>query len=43
MKKTTSSEIKRGQAITFRIPSDTPDSYVITAAEVKRNGKTEFF
>src|SRR3954469_3412881 len=38
MKRTTSSEIKRGQAITFRVPSDTPDH---TLSQLQRLKETE--
>ena len=42
MKKTTSSEIKRGQAITFRIPSNTPDYTLLQLQKLKETEKRNF-
>lgn len=42
MKKTTSSEIKRGQAITFRIPSNTPDYTLLQLQRLKETEKRNF-
>jgi len=42
MKKTTASEIQRGQAITFRIPSDTPDHVLRQLQKLKETEKRNF-
>lgn len=42
MKKTPSSEIKRGQAITFRIPSNTPDHIIMQLQKLKETEKRNF-
>ena len=42
MKKTLSSEIKRGQAITFRIPSNTPDYMLLQLQKLKETEKRNF-
>ena len=42
MKKTPSSEIKRGQAITFRIPSNTPDYMLLQLQKLKETEKRNF-
>jgi hypothetical protein len=42
MKKTTSSEIKRGQAITFRVPSDTSDYTLVQLQRLKETEKRNF-
>ena len=42
MKKTASSEIKRGQAITFRIPSNTPDYTLLQLQKLKETEKRNF-
>ena len=42
MKKTPSSEIKRGQAITFRIPSNTPDHILMQLQRLKKMEKRNF-
>lgn len=41
-KKTESSEIKRGQAITFRIPSNTPDYTLVQLQKLKETEKRNF-
>jgi hypothetical protein len=42
MKKPTSSEIKRGQAITFRVPSDTSDYTLAKLQKLKETEKRNF-
>lgn len=42
MKKTASSEVKRGQAISFRIPSDTPDHILKQLQRLKETEKRNF-
>ena len=42
MKKTTSSEIKRGQAITFRVPSDASDHTLLQLQKLKETEKRNF-
>ena len=42
MNKEPSSEIKRGQAITFRIPSNTPDSTLLQLQRLKETEKRNF-
>ena len=42
MTKTTSSEIKRGQAITFRVPSDTSDYTLAKLQKLKEIEKRNF-
>lgn len=42
MKKTMSYEIKRGQAITFRIPSNTPDYTLLQLQKLKETEKRNF-
>ncbi|MGG1398890.1 hypothetical protein ABE288_13940 [Bacillus salipaludis] len=42
MKKSTLSEIKRGQAISFRIPSDTPDHLVKQLQSLKETERRNF-
>lgn len=42
MKKATSSEIKRGQAITFRVPSNTSDHTLLQLQKLKETEKRNF-
>jgi hypothetical protein len=42
MKKSTSSEIKRGQAISFRVPSDTPDHLLKHLQKLKESERRNF-
>lgn len=42
MKKTASNEVKRGQAISFRIPSDTPDHILKQIQHLKETEKRNF-
>jgi hypothetical protein len=42
MNKSTSSEIKRGQAISFRVPSDTPDHLVKQLQKLKETERRNF-
>src|SRR3954453_7200654 len=42
MKKTASSEIKRGQALSFRIPSDTPDHLIKQLQKLKDTERRNF-
>ncbi|MDF2857570.1 MAG: hypothetical protein K0Q87_3421 [Neobacillus sp.] len=42
MKKNTSNEIQRGQAISFRVPSDTPDHIVKHLQKLKETEKRNF-
>jgi hypothetical protein len=42
MNKSTSSEIKRGQAISFRVPSDTPDHLVKQLQKIKETERRNF-
>ncbi|WEG12870.1 hypothetical protein PU629_00510 [Pullulanibacillus sp. KACC 23026] len=42
MKKTSSSEIQRGQAISFRIPSDTPDHLIKQLSKLKESERRNF-
>lgn len=42
MKKTASNEVKRGQAISFRIPSDTPDHILKHLQQLKDTEKRNF-
>lgn len=42
MKKSTSNEIKRGQAISFRVPSDTPDHLVKHLQKLKESERRNF-
>jgi hypothetical protein len=42
MKKSTSSEIKRGQAISFRVPSDTPDHLLKHLQNLKESERRNF-
>ncbi|MEH7382065.1 hypothetical protein V7138_16515 [Bacillus sp. JJ1533] len=42
MKKTTSTEVKRGQAISFRVPSDTPDHVLKHLQKLKETERRNF-
>jgi len=42
MKKSTASEIKRGQAISFRVPSDTPDHLIKHLQKLKETERRNF-